>query len=50
MKIIPIVITETETGELISPAAPFSTDAIAIVCDGTKYTIYEPGDTPPDLL
>jgi hypothetical protein len=29
------------------PATPIPTDAIAVVCDGTNYTVYEPGDTVP---
>ena len=24
-------------------------DAIAVVCDGSTYTVYEPGDTVPEI-
>jgi hypothetical protein len=49
MKTIAIVTTADADGEHIAPAAPFPANAIAIQCDGTKYTVYEPGDTVPVL-
>lgn len=29
------------------PASPIPANAIAVVCDGSTYTVYEPGDTYP---
>lgn len=31
-----------------SPSQPIPTDAVAVVCDGTTYTVYGPGDTLPE--
>ena len=47
MTTIPVVRTTTPDGDLLSPAHPFPADAIAIHCDGTVYTAYQPGDTVP---
>jgi hypothetical protein len=48
MKKIPIVTTTDAQGNaLITPAEPFPRSAIAIVCDGTVYTVYEEGDVAP---
>ena len=47
MTTIPVVHTTTPDGDLLSPAQPFPDDAIAIRCDGTAYTVYQPGDTVP---
>lgn len=30
-----------------SPAQPLPASAIAVSCDGSTYTVYEPGDTFP---
>jgi hypothetical protein len=32
-----------------SPATPIPSDAIAVICDGTNYTVYEHGDAVPPL-
>lgn len=32
-----------------SPATPIPADAIAVVCDGSTYTVYQPGDQVPEL-
>lgn len=32
-----------------SPKTPIPADAIAVVCDGSTYTVYEPGDTVPEI-
>lgn len=50
MKIIDLVIAlDSEGNETISPAEPFPSDAIRIICDGAKYTVYQVGDElPPD--
>ena len=29
------------------PLSPIPANAIAVTCDGTNYTVYEPGDTVP---
>lgn len=30
-----------------TPTTPIPANAIAVVCDGTNYTVYEPGDAVP---
>ncbi|MGB8422190.1 hypothetical protein [Paraburkholderia sp.] len=37
----------TDGNGVQSPQTPIPADAIAVVCDGTNYTVYEPGDTVP---
>jgi hypothetical protein len=37
----------TDANSVQSPQTPISADAIAVVCDGSTYTVYEPGDTVP---
>lgn len=39
-------ITDPVTSSLI-PSQPIPSNAIAVVCDGTNYTVYLPGDTVP---
>ncbi|MBD1412784.1 hypothetical protein NUJ30_08810 [Burkholderia contaminans] len=34
-------------GDILAPASPLPADALAVVCDDTKYTVYQPGDTVP---
>lgn len=34
-------------GESLTPAEPFPSDAIAIVCDGENYVVYQAGDDIP---
>jgi hypothetical protein len=43
-----VTTTDAQGNELIAPAEAFPANAIAIVCDGKQYTVYEPGDTVPD--
>jgi len=31
------------------PSTPVPADAIAVLCDGATYTVYEPGDTVPNI-
>jgi hypothetical protein len=41
----------TDANGVQSPETPLPVDAVAIVCDGSTYTVYEPGDAlpaPPD--
>lgn len=40
---------DAEGNETIAPAEPFPANAIAIICDGEKYTVYEPGDELPPV-
>lgn len=40
------VATDPVSGALI-PSTPIPVDAIAIICNGTVYTVYQPGDTVP---
>jgi len=40
------VLTDPVSG-VQSPSQPIPTNAIAVVCDGTTYTVYQPGDTVP---
>jgi len=48
MKHIDLIKGANEAGEpTISPAEPFPADAIAIVCDGKSYIVYQPGDELP---
>lgn len=44
MTTIPAV---TDANGIQSPQTPIPADAIAVVCDGTTYTVYEPGDALP---
>jgi hypothetical protein len=44
---IPVVLTATLDGELLSPAQPIPADVIAIICDGENYNVYEVGDEVP---
>lgn len=37
----------TDSNGVQSPSVPIPVDAIAIVCDGSTYTVYQPGDTTP---
>lgn len=37
----------TDASGVQSPATPIPADAIAVVCNGSTYTVYEPGDTVP---
>lgn len=30
-----------------SPKTPIPADAIAVICDGSTYTVYQPGDQVP---
>jgi hypothetical protein len=49
MKTIAIVSTKDADGnDAIAPAEPLPPSAIAIVCDGGQYTVYELGDTLPE--
>lgn len=34
---------------VLAPTQSIPANAIAVICDGTKYTVYEPGDTAPPL-
>ncbi|MCA8198367.1 hypothetical protein [Burkholderia vietnamiensis] len=42
-----IAVTTDPVSGALAPATPIPGVAIAIVCDGTRYIVYEPGDTPP---
>ncbi|WP_156174059.1 hypothetical protein [Cupriavidus basilensis] len=44
---IPVANIGTEAEPLLSPAQPFPADAIAIVCDGQQYTVYQRGEMAP---
>lgn len=37
----------TDENGVQSPQTPIPADAIAVICDGSIYTVYEPGDTVP---
>lgn len=39
----------TDASGVQSPALPIPTNAIAIVCDGSTYTIYQSGDELPEI-
>jgi hypothetical protein len=39
-------VTDPISGAL-TPALPIPEEAIAVVCNGATYTVYEPGDTVP---
>ena len=45
---IPAVRTTTPDGDLLAPEHPFPGDAIAVICDGQNYTIYQTGDIMPE--
>lgn len=44
---VPITFPDGTTG--VQPATQPPDDAIWTTCDGTTYTVYEPGDTLPPL-
>lgn len=44
MIVIPAV---TDSNGVQSPQTPIPADAIAVACDGSTYTVYEPGDAVP---
>lgn len=46
---IPCTNIGTADEPLLSAATPIPPDAIAVICDGTNYTVYEPGDTVPSV-
>lgn len=47
MKIIDTVLID----DVLTPTEPLPTDAIKVVFDGEKYTVYEQGDElPPELV
>lgn len=31
----------------LTPSSPIPSNAIAVICDGTNYTVYEPADEVP---
>ncbi|TDY26316.1 hypothetical protein B0G81_6826 [Paraburkholderia sp. BL6665CI2N2] len=39
----------TDDNGTLYPSDPIPPDAIAVVCDGTNYTVYQPGDTLPSV-
>jgi hypothetical protein len=39
----------TDTNGIQSPAEPIPADAIAVVCDGATYAVYQPGDEVPAI-
>jgi hypothetical protein len=39
----------TDANGIQSPATPIPADAIAVVCDGSIYTVYQSGDEVPNL-
>jgi hypothetical protein len=39
----------TDESGIQSPATPIPADAIAIVCDGSTYTVYQVGDAIPAI-
>lgn len=47
MRTISITVIQSPQGPVLTPAEPLPADALAIVCNGTTYTVYEQGDTPP---
>ncbi|HDR9052689.1 TPA: hypothetical protein QDB02_000371 [Burkholderia vietnamiensis] len=47
MMTIPAINIGTEAQPILAPQEPFPEDAIAIVCDGTNYTVYQSDDTVP---
>ena len=47
MLTIPVTTVTTADGPCLMPSNPLPADAIAVTCDGTNYTVYEPGDTVP---
>lgn len=38
----------TTVDDVLAPSAPIPRDALAVVCDGENYIVYQPGDTLPD--
>jgi len=44
---IPVENIGTEAQPILAPQEPLPEDAIAIVCDGTNYNVYQPGDAVP---
>ena len=44
---IPVIRTVTADGELLTPAQPIPANAIAVICDGEHYNVYQSGDRIP---
>ncbi|MBN3738079.1 hypothetical protein [Burkholderia sp. Tr-20355] len=34
---------------VLAPSTPIPSDALAVACDGEIYTVYQPGDTLPEV-
>lgn len=56
MIVIPVVVKQMPDGlgdggmvSVNTPQEKIPLEAIAIICDGTNYTVYMPGDTMPAL-
>lgn len=42
-----IIIKCVSTTAGLTPETPIPSDAICVTCDGTEYTVYQPGDDLP---
>lgn len=40
------VVTDPVSG-VLTPSQPIPSNAIAVVCTGSSYTVYQPGDSVP---
>lgn len=43
------ILSVTDESGVQLPSTNIPANAIAVVCDGTTYTVYEPGDTYPPV-
>ena len=46
---ITIPVATADDGTLY-PSTPIPENAIAVLCDGVNYTVYEPGDIVPSTI
>jgi hypothetical protein len=46
MILIPV---QTDANGIQYPSHPFPDNAIAVSCDGKNYSVYQPGDTIPEI-
>lgn len=48
MILIPVSQQQLADGTpILEPSTPIPADAVMVLCDGTNYTVYQPGDELP---
>lgn len=49
VKQVPSTDDQGNATTMLVPSTPVPANAIAVMCDGVNYTIYQPGDEVPSL-